>query len=101
MDREALLGLPCCLPHRAESGDGGDHRWASCVNGLDDLRVVDPLEINRCDPEMGMSELPLDDDQRDAFVRHLNRVGVSELVWCEPTPDPGCGGGAGELSARG
>jgi len=71
------------------------------VKGLDDLRVIDPLEVDRCDPEIGVSQLPLDDDERDTFVRHLNRMGVAELVWCEPTSDPSCGGGAGELSTRG
>ena len=35
-----------------------------------------------------MPELALDDRQRDPFVGHLDRVGVAELVWREPTPDP-------------
>ena len=64
----------------AQTGRRGDHRRASRVNGVNDLRVVDGLEINRRDPEMGMPELALDHDQRHAFVSHLDRVGVSELM---------------------
>jgi hypothetical protein len=50
------------------------------VNGVDNLARIDSLEVNRRDPEVRMSELPLDDRQRDPFVRHLDRVGVPELV---------------------
>lgn len=39
-----------------------------------------------------MSELPLDHDERDTFVRHLERVGVSQLVGREP-PSHACGRG--------
>jgi hypothetical protein len=45
-----------------------------------------------------MPELPLDDDERDAFVRHLDRVSVPELMRREPPPDAGCSGRA-ELGA--
>jgi hypothetical protein len=34
-----------------------------------------------------MSELALDDDEGNAFVRHLDGVGVPQLVRREPTPD--------------
>ena len=34
-----------------------------------------------------MSELALDDDDGNAFVRHLDGVGVPQLVRCEPTSD--------------
>jgi hypothetical protein len=34
------------------------------------------LEVDRRDPEMRMPELPLDDWQRDPFVRHLDCVRV-------------------------
>ena len=34
-----------------------------------------------------MSELALDDDEGNAFVRHLDGVGVPHLVRREPTPD--------------
>lgn len=39
-----------------------------------------------------MAELALDDDQRHAFVRDLNGVGVPELVWGE-APADACGDG--------
>ena len=48
-----------------------------------------------------MPELALDDRQRDPFVGHLDRVGVAELMWSEPTPDPGRGGGPAQLAASG
>ena len=38
------------------------------------------MELDRGDPEVGMPELPLDDDERDAFARHLDCVRVPELV---------------------
>jgi hypothetical protein len=71
------------------------------VDGVDDLRVVDPLEINRGDPEMCMPELALDNEQRHSLVSHLDRVGVSELMRREATPDPRCGGSPAQLTARG
>jgi hypothetical protein len=50
------------------------------VDGVDDLGAVDALEVDRGDAEAGVSELALDDDQRDTFARHLDGVGVAELV---------------------
>ena len=50
------------------------------MDGGDDLRAIDPLEINRGDSEIGVSHLPLDDDEWDACVGHLNGVSVAELV---------------------
>jgi hypothetical protein len=41
----------------------GDHRRAAGVAGVDDLRAVDALEIDRGDPEVPVRELALDDDQ--------------------------------------
>jgi hypothetical protein len=35
-----------------------------------------------------MTELPLDDQQRNSFTGHLNRVGMTLLVRGEPTPNP-------------
>ena len=40
-----------------------------------------------------MSELALDDDQRHAFIRELDVVGVAELVRREAAPDAGRRGG--------
>jgi hypothetical protein len=48
-----------------------------------------------------MPELPLDDDERDAFARHLDCVRVPELVWRYPASHSSSGGGASELPARG
>ena len=36
-----------------------------------------------------MSELALDDDERDAFPREPYGVGVAQLVRRESAPDPG------------
>jgi hypothetical protein len=68
------------LESGAQTGGGRDHRRSSGVDGVDHLRVVDPLEIYRRDPKMGMPELALDDRQRDPFVRHLDSVRVAELM---------------------
>jgi hypothetical protein len=48
-----------------------------------------------------MPELSLDDDQRNALVRHLDRVGVPELVWCEASPHSRCRCCSAELLASG
>ncbi len=36
-----------------------------------------------------MSELPLDHDERNTFVRHLDRMGVSQLVGRKPPSHAG------------
>jgi hypothetical protein len=54
-----------------------DHGCCSAVDRVDDLGVVDALEVDRRDAEVGVSELALDHDQRDAFVSHLDRVSVT------------------------
>ena len=46
-----------------------------------------------------MTELPLDDDQRDAFAGHLDCVGVTELVRREPSPDAGRHSGVSQQRA--
>ena len=38
------------------------------MDGVDDLGAVDALQIDRRDPEVGMSELALYHDQRDALA---------------------------------
>jgi hypothetical protein len=50
---------------------------------------------------MRMSELPLDDRQWDPFGRHLDRVGVPELVRREPPAHPGLGCQPAKLTAGG
>jgi hypothetical protein len=83
----------------AQAGGCRDHWCSSGVDGVDDFGVVDPLEVDRGDPEVGMAELTLDDDQWHTFACHLNRVGVTELMGGEASPDTGSSSGAGELSA--
>ena len=58
------------------------------MDGVNDFRVVDPLQIDRGDPEMSMPKLALDDDEGDAFVGHLDRVGVTELVVVPTSAQP-------------
>jgi hypothetical protein len=67
------------------------------VDGVDDLGVVDRSEVDRCDSEVGVPELALDDEQRHPFPRHLDGVCVSELVRCEPSPYTCSGGRLAEL----
>ncbi len=47
---------------------------AAGVNGLDDLGVIDPFEIDTGDAEVAMAELTLDHDQRHAVASHLDGV---------------------------
>src|SRR3954469_22481142 len=79
----------------------GDHRRAAGVDRVDDLGVVDALEVDRGDAEVGVTELALDDDQRNALTRHLDGVRVAELVWGEASPHAGLAGDAAQLSAGG
>ena len=44
----------------------------SGVDGADDLGVVDALEVDRGDAEVGVAELALDDVQGHAFAGHLD-----------------------------
>jgi hypothetical protein len=39
------------------------------MDGVDDLGVVDPLEVDLGDAEVGVPGLALDDDQRHALAR--------------------------------
>ena len=59
------------------------------MHSVDDLARVDPLEIDRGDPEVRVPELTLDDGQRHPFVRHVYRVSMPQLVRGEPPPDTG------------
>ncbi len=69
------------------------------MNGVNDLGAVDALQVDRCDPEVGMPELALDHDERDALVSHLDGMGVTELVGCEATTHTSRSGGVSELAA--
>ncbi len=66
---------------------------------MDDLGTVDVLQVDRRYPEVGVPKLSLDHDEWDALVRHLDRVGVSELVRREAATDTGSGRGVVELLA--
>src|SRR5215216_7677046 len=79
----------------------GDHRRAPGVDGVDDLGVVDALEVDRGDPEVGVPELALDDDQRHAFAGHFDGVRVAELVRREAPTHAGLAGDASQLGAGG
>ena len=74
---------------------------AAGVDGVDDLGAVDALQVDRGDAEVAVAELALDDDQRDAFARHLDGVGVAELVRREAPADAGARRGVAQLFARG
>jgi hypothetical protein len=50
------------------------------VDGADDLAAVYALQVDARDAEVRVPELPLDHDERHAFVRHLDRLGVSQLI---------------------
>jgi hypothetical protein len=69
------------------------------MHGADDLAAVDSLEVDAGDAQVGVSELALDHDEGDAFVRHLDRVRVPELMRRESTPDTSSGSCVVELFA--
>jgi len=48
-----------------------------------------------------VSELALDDDQRDAFAGHLDGVGVPELLRREAPSHAGSGGSPAQIGSRG
>jgi hypothetical protein len=75
----------------------GDHRGTSRVDGLDDFGVVDPLQVDGGDAEVAVAELALNDDQRDAFARHLHRVRVAQLMRGEASPHTGPRGDAAQF----
>jgi hypothetical protein len=50
------------------------------VDGVDDLRAIDPLQVNGRDPEVRVPELALDNDQRHALMRQLDSVRMAELM---------------------
>jgi len=41
------------------------------MHHADDLAAIDALQVDACDPRVGVPKLTLDHDERDAFVRHL------------------------------
>jgi hypothetical protein len=82
----------------------GARRWrtnrrAAGAHGADDLLGIDPFEIDRGRAEICMSQLPLDDVQRHALARELQRVRVARLMRSEPAPDARLGREAPEFAA--
>jgi hypothetical protein len=70
------------------------------MDGADDLAAVDALQVDAGDPEVGVPKLTLDHDERSAFVRHLDRMGVAQLVWREPPSHTRRAGSMVQLLAR-
>jgi hypothetical protein len=58
------------------------------VDRVDDLRVVDPWEMD--DAEVAVAELALNDDKWHALSRHLDGVRVAESVRREAAADAVC-----------
>src|SRR5215212_8730553 len=87
--RKSPVSPPPVAASAPERAVYGDHRRAAGVDGVDDLGVVDALQIDRGDAEVGVAELALDDDQRHALAGHLDGVRVAQLVRREAPPHPG------------
>src|SRR5918995_4611307 len=101
-ERERSVTLPIRLVRfgsEPEPGAGGHHRRAPRAHGRDDLLRIDPLEVDRGRTEAGMAELTLNDVQRHALTRELERVRVTQLMRREPPPHARGGGEAPELAA--
>jgi len=50
------------------------------MDRVDDFGVIDALQVDGGDAEVGVPELALDDVQRDAFASHLDGVRVAQLM---------------------
>jgi hypothetical protein len=59
------------------------------VDGVNDLGRVYTLEVGAGHSEVRVTELALDDRERDPFAGHLDDVNVPELMRCEPSANPG------------
>jgi len=86
------------LTSEAQPAENRDHRGTACVHGVDDLGAVAALQVDRPDAEVGVAALALDDDQRHALARHLDGVGVSQLMGRE-APHAGLAGDVSQLGA--
>ncbi len=69
------------------------------MDGADDLAAVDAVQVDAGDPKVGVPKLTLDDDQRNAFVRHLDRVSMPQPMRGEPPSHTRSGGGMVQLLA--
>ena len=70
------------------------------MDGVDDLGVVDSLQVYGRDPQVGVPQLALDDVQRHALARHLDRVRVTQLMRSEASPHSRLRGGAPQMLAH-
>jgi hypothetical protein len=59
------------------------------VDGVDDLRRVNALQISARNPEMRMPKLALNNRQWDPLTSHLYSVSMAELVWRKPAAHTG------------
>jgi hypothetical protein len=82
-------GTPGRSARGAQTGGGPDHRCWSSVDGVDDFGVIDPAQIGGGDPTVGMTQLPLDEDQLGPFAGPLDCMSVAELVRRESSTDAG------------
>lgn len=62
-----------------EPGGGRDRRRPARPDRIDDLARIDPLQIRRGRPQIGVAELALDDVHRDALTGKLDGGRVAEL----------------------
>jgi hypothetical protein len=67
------------------------------MDRVDDLGVVDPAQVRGGDPEVGMPELALYDQERDPLAGHLDRMRMPQLVGREPAANSGSERGAVQL----
>ena len=58
------------------------------------------MDVDRGGAEVGVTELALDDVERDALASELERVGVAQLVRREPPPHACLGGEPAQLTAH-
>lgn len=65
---------------RPEAPRSRNHGRRARMHGVDDFGVVYALQVDRSDPEIGVSQLALDYNQRNPLPRHLDRMGMSKLV---------------------
>jgi hypothetical protein len=71
------------------------------VDTADDFGVVDALEVDAGDAQVGVTKLTLDHIQRDALSSELDRVRVTQLMGRESAADAGLDGEAAQLGANG
>src|SRR3954453_20873873 len=96
----ALKRSRCSELPEAQAGARRHHRPVPPVDRGDDLLGVDPLQVDRGRAEVRVPELALDDVERHALAREVERVGVPELVRGKAPPDADRPREAAELDAH-